>query len=194
MGDDNHPITGLVDVGFEGIHAPLERPREAHKGVFREFRGGAAMAINEGAGHARRLLETAASCGTSPRRLPVRLGSPPMLRPSLFAAPLLACALFSCKKTELPPAPLQSGTVPIAVTDEGFTPSKVRLEKGKPATLVFTRTSAHTCAERVKFKALNVDEALPLQTPVSIKVPTETAQTLTFTCGMDMYASSVVVE
>jgi plastocyanin domain-containing protein len=117
-----------------------------------------------------------------------------MSRRFSIAALVVATALLGCKKGELPPAPLQSGTVSIAVTDEGFTPSKVRLEKGKPATLVFTRTSAHTCAERVKFKALHVDEALPLQTPVSINVPTDTAQTLAFTCGMDMYASSVVVE
>lgn len=117
-----------------------------------------------------------------------------MIRRTSFAAFVLASAVFGCKKGELPPPPVQTGTVAIAVTDDGFTPSKIRLEKGKPATLVFTRTSAHTCAERVKFKALNIDEALPLQTPVSIRVPTETAQTLTFTCGMDMYASSVVVE
>ena len=41
--------------------------------------------------------------------------------------------------------------------------------------------------------ALNIKKALPKGTPVSITIPTDKEQTLTFQCGMGMYKSSVVV-
>jgi plastocyanin domain-containing protein len=87
-----------------------------------------------------------------------------------------------------------SGPIAIKADEKGFTPASVSVEKGKPATLVFTRTTDGTCATAVVFPELNVKKDLPLNTPVSIDVPTDTARTLKFTCGMGMYESSVVVK
>ncbi len=115
----------------------------------------------------------------------------------LVAATTLATfgGLAGCnKKTDDAKAgPAQSGTVAITVDADGFKPSAVTLKKGAPATLVFTRTVDDTCATEVVFPELSIKKELPKNTPVSITVPTDKEQKLTFQCGMGMYKSSVVV-
>lgn len=87
----------------------------------------------------------------------------------------------------------QSGTIPITVDADGFKPSKLKLKKGAPATLVFTRTVDDTCATEVVFPQLDIKKELPKGQAVSITVPTDKEQTLNFQCGMGMYKSAVVV-
>ena len=122
----------------------------------------------------------------------------------LGVAPVL-CALFcGCDKkartapepaasTSAVAAPASGGTTAITVDSDGFKPSAVKLKKGAPATLVFTRTTDETCATEVVFPQLDIKKELPKGTPVSITIPTDKEQTLTFQCGMGMYKSSVVV-
>ena len=69
----------------------------------------------------------------------------------------------------------------------------MKFKKGAPATLIFTRTSDDTCATEVVFPQLNIKKDLPKGTPVTITVPTDTEQTLTFQCGMGMYKSKVLI-
>jgi plastocyanin domain-containing protein len=98
------------------------------------------------------------------------------------------------KKTDAgPAAAVQSGTVAITVDAEGFKPSSVTFKKGAPASLVFTRTTDDTCATEVVFPQLDIKKELPKNTPITITVPTDKEQKLTFQCGMGMYKSSVVV-
>jgi hypothetical protein len=89
----------------------------------------------------------------------------------LVAATMLATfgGLAGCnKKTDdAKAAPAQSGTIAITVDD--------------------------TCATEVVFPELSIKKELPKNTPVSITVPTDKEQKLTFQCGMGMYKSSVVV-
>jgi plastocyanin domain-containing protein len=101
-------------------------------------------------------------------------------------------AVFSGCKGE-PPKPAGSGEIPITADEKGFTPSSVTVQKGSKATLVFTRTTDKTCADKVVFPELKIEKDLPMNTPVKIDVPTEKEQKLTFQCGMAMYKSSVVV-
>ena len=117
---------------------------------------------------------------------------------SLGVGLVLACAaLAGCDKkgTTGGSAGAESTGGPIAITadDKGFKPSSVKLKKGVPATLVFTRTSDDTCATEVVFPQLDIKKDLPKGQAVSINVPTDKEQTLTFQCGMGMYKSSVVV-
>jgi len=86
-----------------------------------------------------------------------------------------------------------SGNVKVTVSDHGFTPSSIQAKRGQPLTLQFTRVSAQTCAKQVAFPELNLTKDLPLDTAVTIQVPTDVARTLTFQCGMGMYKSSVVI-
>jgi len=97
------------------------------------------------------------------------------------------------KKTDAPAAAAQTGAVAITVDADGFKPSSVTFKKGAPATLVFTRTTDDTCATEVVFPQLDIKKELPKNTPVTITVPTDKEQKLTFQCGMGMYKSSVVV-
>ena len=84
----------------------------------------------------------------------------------------------------------------VAVTADakGFTPSSASFNKGDRAQLVFTRTTDETCAKEVVFPELNVNKTLPLNTPVTVDVPTADARTLTFQCGMGMWKSKVLVQ
>jgi plastocyanin domain-containing protein len=98
------------------------------------------------------------------------------------------------KKTEGPaPGAVSTGPVAITVDGDGFKPSSVTFKKGTPGTLIFTRTVDDTCATEVVFPQLSIKKELPKNTPVTITVPTDKEQKLTFQCGMGMYKSSVVV-
>jgi plastocyanin domain-containing protein len=110
-----------------------------------------------------------------------------------FALAVAAFGLAGCEKKPPPAVEAASGPVSITADDKGFTPSSVKFKKGAPATLIFTRTSDDTCATEVVFPALDIKKDLPKGTPVTITVPTDKEQKLTFQCGMGMYKSSVVI-
>lgn len=90
-------------------------------------------------------------------------------------------------------AAVGGGTVPITVDETGFKPSTVKFVKGSSASLVFTRTTDDTCATSVDFPQLGIKKELPKGKPVTIPIPTDKEQELSFQCGMGMYKSSVVV-
>jgi plastocyanin domain-containing protein len=85
------------------------------------------------------------------------------------------------------------GVVPVVADGDGFKPSSVTFKKGEKASLVFTRTTDETCAKQVVFPELGLKKDLPKGQPVTIDVPTDKEQSLTFQCGMGMYKSSVVI-
>ena len=106
----------------------------------------------------------------------------------LTIAMSLSALSFGCQKDSL------SGPIAIRVDDKGFTPPHVAIKHGVPASLVFTRTSEHTCATSVVFPELKIEKKLPMNEPVAIDVPTGEARTLTFQCGMGMFISKAVIE
>jgi plastocyanin domain-containing protein len=81
----------------------------------------------------------------------------------------------------------------VTVDGKGFTPSSIEFKKGEKGAITFTRTSDDTCAKEVVFPEINLKKDLPLNKPVVVEVPTDTARTLTFTCGMGMFKSAVVI-
>ncbi len=128
------------------------------------------------------------------------------LRPSLAFATCLVTFAIGCEKkpdpasstpiaqaTTITAGSIATNTVAVTVDADGFKPSSVKFKKGAPATLVFTRTTDQTCATEVVFPELNIKKELPKDKPVSISIPTDKEQTLTFQCGMGMYKSSVVI-
>lgn len=86
------------------------------------------------------------------------------------------------------------GEIAVRADEKGFTPSHVSVEKGKPLTLIFTRTSDETCARDIVFPDLGIKKPLPKDTPVRVDLPTNENRTFTFQCGMGMYKSQVVVQ
>src|SRR5262252_4794569 len=119
-------------------------------------------------------------------------------RAAMALAGLSLIVAIGCSKSESAAranaAVTAQGPTKVTVDDHGFTPSEVHVEKGKPLSLVFTRTTDKTCATEVVFPELKLKKDLPLKTPVSIDVPTEQARTLAFQCGMGMYKSAVVIQ
>lgn len=108
------------------------------------------------------------------------------------------------------PPPAASGTTPtsaapaaapaatrepvrVAVTDDGFEPSRFTLPAGVVSRLVFTRTSDATCATSVQSAALGLPEtALPLGQPVTVEVRPARGATYTLACSMDMVSATLV--
>ncbi len=128
----------------------------------------------------------------------LRLPKNTWLIPTLLTAALLQ--VVSCKSsaenagnTQPAPVTAESGKVKITVGDQGFSPSAIRTKQGQPLTLEFVRVTDKTCATQVAFPELDITKDLPLNSVVSIQVPTDKARTLTFQCGMGMFKSSVVV-
>jgi plastocyanin domain-containing protein len=105
---------------------------------------------------------------------------------------LVGLALPSaCKKSEAS-APLAD----VTAGEHGFTPASLKIPAGGPGshgTVSFVRTTDKTCATEVVFPDLNIEKKLPLNQVVQVDLPTDTAKTLTFQCGMAMYKGAVVV-
>jgi plastocyanin domain-containing protein len=124
------------------------------------------------------------------------------MRPLLPVAPawmLLALAgnaVLTCSCDKKSSASMASGDR-IVADENGFTPASLALAKGTPGSKVavtFVRTTDKTCATEVVFPELGVKKDLPLNQPVAVDVPTDSARTLTFQCGMAMYKGMLVVK
>ena len=52
--------------------------------------------------------------------------------------------------------------VEMKVTDEGFVPSKVKVQKGEKVRFLVTRTTDSTCAKEIVIKEAGINQPLPL--------------------------------
>jgi plastocyanin domain-containing protein len=83
--------------------------------------------------------------------------------------------------------------VKIAVTEAGFVPSTVTVKKGVPIVLVMTRQTDQTCATQAVFAVIKKTVDLPLNKPVRVALPAQSAGSLSYVCGMGMLHGEVVV-
>ena len=129
----------------------------------------------------------------------------PTSRPAAGWSGLLAAAvavsLVGCKKDgggASTSATAAATCATCVVADErGFIPSSIDVPAGAAGemrTLTFMRTSDETCATEVVFPDLNIKKELPLKQPVTVSIPAGDKRTYTFTCGMGMYKSAIVVK
>jgi len=85
--------------------------------------------------------------------------------------------------------------VEIAVTEQGFEPTTVKLKKGEPVKLVLTRKTDQTCAKAVIFPDLKIQKDLPLGQPVEVTFTPKKAGALSYGCTMgQMVAATLQVE
>ena len=102
-------------------------------------------------------------------------------------------AAAGCAPRSTPVESSMAGRVEVVVTEQGFTPAVVTVPRGMPATIVFTRKTDQTCATEAVFAALGGRRlALPLDKAVTIELPAERPDSLTYACGMEMFSGSVV--
>jgi plastocyanin domain-containing protein len=120
-----------------------------------------------------------------------------------LGAVLLVSALAGCggtksgsSTTAQTPGPVAASgaqEVRLTVTDKGFEPAEITVEKDRPIVLTVTRKTDATCAKEIVFKGMDVRRDLPLNEDVRIELPAHPSGTLEYACGMDMIKGSLVV-
>ena len=83
--------------------------------------------------------------------------------------------------------------VAIEITEKGFAPESVTVEKGTPIELAFTRKTDKTCATEIAIPSMKVKKALPLNETVVVELTPE-KDDITFQCGMNMLKGKLVVK
>lgn len=110
---------------------------------------------------------------------------------------LLATSLapLGCGSTETASPATTAGArrVAITVNGTGYDPAEVRTSAGEPITLVFTRVTDEGCGEVLAIPAHDIRRDLPLNQPVEVTF-TPQAGSVRFTCGMNMYDGTLVVQ
>lgn len=115
---------------------------------------------------------------------------------------VLLIAACSSEKKEAPPAPAPVAAaatsptgeqlVDITVTEEGYIPKQVSVDKGRPVHMRVTRKTDKTCATEVILAEHNINAKLPLNQTVDIVfTPTKSGE-LRYGCAMSHMISSVI--
>ena len=82
----------------------------------------------------------------------------------------------------------------VALTERGYEPAGLRLRRGVPARVTFTRKVSATCATEVMLPEYGIKRALPLDEPVVVEfTPTKSGE-FTFSCGMGMLRGTMIVK
>jgi plastocyanin domain-containing protein len=109
----------------------------------------------------------------------------------LASALTFAAGCQTKKEPKTVKAPPGGADVPITVTEHGFEPSRIEVQKGSNATLVFTRVTDKTCAKEVVIAGNGARLPLPLNQPVRIGLGTVNSR-IPFACGMKMVTGEVI--
>jgi plastocyanin domain-containing protein len=116
-------------------------------------------------------------------------------------AALLVALLGGCKSSAPAPAPAPAAAPPVAayaprvevaVTDEGFKPSRIPARAGSPLTLVVTRKTDQTCAREIIFAGREGKTELPLGKPVEVIYTPKVSGEVKFGCAMGMMVGGVL--
>ncbi|MEP6652955.1 MAG: cupredoxin domain-containing protein [Myxococcales bacterium] len=84
------------------------------------------------------------------------------------------------------PAGAPASRVVVQLTEEGFVPSQILAQAGKPITLAITRKTNKTCAHEILFKGQPGKTDLPLDKEVEVTYTPKAAGTVPFGCAMGM--------
>lgn len=94
------------------------------------------------------------------------------------------------------PAPA-AGVGPQEITIEvrgGYSPRAVRARAGVPLTLIFDRQDKSSCSEEIVIPDFGIRRFLPSFEKTRIEIPSATAGTHEFMCGMGMLHGTLIVE
>jgi plastocyanin len=84
--------------------------------------------------------------------------------------------------------------IKVTVSKNGYEPAEIKVEKGKPAKIAFTRTDAENCGGEVVFSKLNITKKLPVGETVLVEFTPQEAGEFGFACGMGMLKGKVLVQ
>jgi len=91
------------------------------------------------------------------------------------------------------PAVPEGRLIPIAVTDEGFSPKTVDAKVGEAITLRFNRTTKSECLKAISIPEFKVSKDLPMNTPVDVTIKPDKEGKLVFQCWMAMVKGTINV-
>ena len=100
------------------------------------------------------------------------------------------------QSTELESARQQEQTVQsitVKLTQEGYQPSSLKLQRDAPARLTFVRETDASCGKELVIQEYNIRRALPLNEPVVVEFTPHKSGEFTFTCGMGMLRGKIIV-
>ena len=103
---------------------------------------------------------------------------------------LLATLLASACSRDA--SPTLSNEVTMKVTDKGFEPQDLRVQKDKPVKLTITRVSDATCATEIVIDEHNIKTPLPLNEAVSVTFTPKQSGQLKYGCAMDKMIGGVI--
>jgi plastocyanin domain-containing protein len=83
-------------------------------------------------------------------------------------------------------------TVEITVTENGFEPTPITVNKGEPVTLVVTRKTDKTCAKHLVLDEEKIKKELPLDQPVKITFTPRKSGELKYGCAMGKMIAGVI--
>jgi len=114
----------------------------------------------------------------------------------LAAVPVLAAETSQASPLPASKAAPAGRRVEIKVTEDGFVPREIKVKKGEPTTLTFTRVTESTCITAIDIPDEKVQElALPLNKAVSVTVTPKKRGVEKFHCSaMAMGDGRIVVE
>jgi plastocyanin domain-containing protein len=83
--------------------------------------------------------------------------------------------------------------VAVAVTDRGFEPREITVQRGEPVTLLVTRKTDATCAKEFVIADAGIRRELPLDRAVAIPFTPIRTGTVRYACPMDMIEGTIHV-
>ena len=84
--------------------------------------------------------------------------------------------------------------IEVKVTDNGYEPAEIHIQKGEKVDLLITRTTEETCAVNIQFEGSKKLVQLPMNKQVRVSVPaTGKAGKIKFGCSMKMMIGGVII-
>ncbi len=83
--------------------------------------------------------------------------------------------------------------VDMQVTDAGFVPDKVKVQKGQKTRLVITRKTDRTCATEIVIKDYGINTPLPLNKTVTVELTPKASGEIKYACAMNMIGGVLFV-
>lgn len=116
----------------------------------------------------------------------------------IIATALLIAGCAGTKSTDSTADPdvyvAKSGeTVKIKVSTS-YSPKSVKVKKGEPVKLEFTRLDDKNCGDELDFPKLGIKKELPVGQPVLVELTPNESGDLQFNCGMEMMKGKIIVE
>lgn len=109
------------------------------------------------------------------------------------AATVIALAGAAVAQSTRSPKPRKVQSATVRITEQGYVPVSVRLQRGVRTKIAFLRTTERTCGTEIVIPAYGINRPLPLNETVVVSFTPKRSGEVGFTCGMNMMHGKIVV-